>query len=43
MIIYRSSNAPIMINFDNNIESIPELSVGLYWDNNYSTLIQTWD
>lgn len=39
MIIYRSSNTPIVIEFNTNIDSINELQICLYSDTNYSTLI----
>lgn len=40
--LYRSSNAPIIFNFDINIESTPNIEVCLYGDASYTKLIQKW-
>ena len=40
--LYRSSNAPIIFSFDINVESIPELELSLFVDNNYTTLVRKW-
>ena len=40
--LYRSSNAPIIFNFDINIESTPNIEVCLYTDASYTQLIQKW-
>ena len=37
--LYRSSNAPIIFNFDINIESTPNIEVCLYIDASYTKLI----
>lgn len=42
IILYRSSNTPIIFSFDMEIENIPEIEVSLYSDNNYTRLIHKW-
>ena len=40
--LYRSSNAPIIFNFDIGIESTPSLELCLYSDVAYTKLIKKW-
>ena len=41
--IYRSSNTPIVINLNTDMETIDEIEISIYSDNNSSSLAYTWN
>lgn len=43
MKIYRSSNTPIIITFDIDVNNVKDMLISLYWDNNYPVIIQQWN